>query len=167
MNREAYFDEITTEHQDKIYRICAAYLYDKSLVEDLMQEVLIHIWNALPNFRGDSQLTTWVYRITVNSAITFNKKEKKRSETLVGDLDEQTADNPQIREEKIALETRIEKLHEAIGTLPEYERIIIGLVLEDLSYKEISNILGLSTNLIGVKINRIKKKLSTLLNEPS
>jgi RNA polymerase sigma-70 factor (ECF subfamily) len=103
----------------------------------------------------------------VNSAITFNKKEKKRSETLVGDLDEQTADNSHAREEKIALETRIDKLHEAIGTLPEYERIIIGLVLEDLSYKEISNILGLSTNLIGVKINRIKKKLSTILNEPS
>ena len=62
--REDYFQEIITHHKDKIYRICFAYLYEKELVDDLYQEVLINVWNGLKNFKGNSKLTTWLYRVT-------------------------------------------------------------------------------------------------------
>jgi len=76
MNEQA-FRNLIQQHQDKIYRLCRGYLYDQSLADDLYQEVLINLWHSLKIFRRESALSTWIYRVTVNTAITFNRKSKR------------------------------------------------------------------------------------------
>ncbi len=160
--REEYFKEIITHHKDKIYRICLAYLYEKDLVDDLYQEVLINVWNGLKNFKGNSKLTTWLYRVTLNTTITFNRYTKKHvqlSNRELPDTFEEVIDT-----ERQARENRVNKLMQCVQKLKKDERLIISLVLEELSYKEIAEIIGIEANNVGVRINRIKKRLLKIYN---
>ncbi len=163
-NLEKQFLDLVKMHQDKIFRLCRAYLYEPNQAEDLYQEVLINIWKSLPQFKGTSAIATWVYRITVNTAISFNRKEKKNP--IVGqDIPEHlTSDLEAGVQAKQAEENQMQQMHRAIAQLEPQDRVIIGLYLEDVAYKEIANIIGASTNLVGVKINRIKTKLTKILN---
>jgi len=163
-NLENQFRDLLRSHQDKIFRLCKAYLYDANQAEDLYQEVLINIWKSLPQFKGTSTIGTWVYRITINTAISFNRKEKKHQ--LSGqNLPEHLASNlEESIQAKQAEENQMQQMHRAIAQLEPQDRVIIGLYLEDVAYKEIASILGISTNLVGVRINRIKNKLTKILN---
>jgi len=160
--REDYFQEIITHHKDKIYRICLAYLYEKELVDDLYQEVLINVWNGLKNFKGNSKLTTWLYRVTLNTTITFNRHNKKNvqlSNRELPDTFEEVIDA-----ERQSQENRVNKLMQCVQKLKKDERLIISLVLEELSYKEIADVIGIEANNVGVRINRIKKRLLKIYN---
>ena len=162
--QEKLFKQIITEHQDKIFRICNAYLYNKHNVEDLFQEVLVNIWNSLPRFKGQSQITTWIYRITLNTTITFNKAHTRKKNILTNNIPENIMDDSSGYEKEIQKQEQTDKLLTSIQKLEKDERLIISFVLEELAYKEIADILGISVNLVGVKINRIKKKLLRLYN---
>ena len=151
------------EHQDKVYRICQAYAYYPDLTLDVFQEVLINLWTSWKSFQGKSKLTTWMYRITVNTVITFNKKEKKFRNKEGSEYTFDLPEDDSTKKEKIAHEQALDKMHLAISKLEKEERIIVGLYLEDISYKEIAEVLGTDTNFVGVKINRIKKKLAAQL----
>ncbi len=160
--KEALFNDIVNIHGDKIFRLCTGYITNNLEVNDLFQEVLINIWNNLEKFRGDSKITTWIYRITVNTALLHHRKlkiyEKIRSnlETdLTHSYDQQDTDGKD--------EEAVRMLKEAISRLKDHERLIITLLLEDLSYEEISEIVGISVNYVGVRINRIKKQLQKLM----
>jgi len=143
-----------------IYRICKAYLYNKSHVDDLYQEILLQIWKSLDSYKGAAKISTWIYRIAVNTAITYNAQHKK---TRFNELPERAeiADEPQTAAKE--KESQLTQLTNAINQLEEHDRIIISLVLEDLSYKEIAEITGSNTNNIGVRIARIKTKLLKLM----
>ncbi|WP_420571598.1 RNA polymerase sigma factor [Kordia sp.] len=160
--REDYFQEIITHHKDKIYRICLAYLYEKDLVDDLYQEVLINVWNGLKNFKGNAKLTTWLYRVTLNTTITFNRHNKKHIQLFNNELPDTFEEA--IDTERQAQENRVNKLMQCVQKLKKDERLIISLVLEELSYKEIAEIIGIETNNVGVRINRIKKRLLKIYN---
>ncbi len=161
-NRELLFKDIITHHKDKIYRICHAYLYERDLVDHLYQDVLINIWNGLKNFKGNAQLTTWLYRVTLNTTITFNKKNKKHQQILRREVPENITET--IDTNTTEQEYKISKLMQCIQKLKKEERIIISLVLEELSYKEIADVLGIEISNVGVRINRIKKKLLKIYN---
>lgn len=158
---EKQFRELVTTHSGSIYRICRAYLYDKSHVDDLYQEILYQIWRSLGNFQGKAQISTWIYRVAVNTAITYNLKYQK---TVVDPLPAQlyVVDTPSDTNEK---EQKLTQLENALAQLEDQDRLIISLVLEELSYKEIAEICGSNTNSIGVRINRIKARLLKLMNE--
>ncbi len=158
--REQLFNDTVRANQGSIYRICRAYLYDKSHAQDLYQEILLQIWNSLDKYTGAAQLNTWVYRIAVNTAITYNVKNKKsRLEELPASIS--IADEPvENTKEK---ESQLTRLTRTVSQLEEYDRLIISLVLEDLSYKEIAEITGSNTNAIGVRITRIKTRLMKLM----
>ena len=160
--REEYFQEIITHHKDKIYRICLAYLYEKELVDDLYQEVLINVWNGLKNFKGNAKLTTWLYRVTLNTTITFNRHNKKHIQLFNSELPDTFEEA--IDTERQAQENRVNKLMQCVQKLKKDERLIISLVLEELSYKEIAEIIGIEANNVGVRINRIKKRLLKIYN---
>ena len=162
-NREKLFQEIIDKHRDKVYRICYAYLYDKNMVDDLYQEVLINLWDSLSSFQEKSKITTWLYRVTVNSAITFNRKDQKRRSFFKQDIPLQVPDSSADKVRKIEKEAKLNQLHRAINQLPNEEKIIVGLLLEDLSYQEIAEVMGISSNYVGVKINRAKKRLAKLM----
>lgn len=162
--QEEFFKQILDEHQDKIYRICNAYLYNKYDVDDLFQEVLINIWSSLPRYKGQAQITTWLYRITLNTTITFNKAHTRKKNRQTNNIPENIIDDPAGREKEMQKQMQTEKLLACIQKLEKDERLIISFVLEELTYKEIADILGISVNLVGVKINRIKKKLLRFYN---
>lgn len=164
MNKEQLFNEVLVENKDRIFRICCAYERDPDERNDLYQEIMINIWKSLDKFEGRSLISTWIYRIAVNTSLLHIKRSaKKRS--LHSEVDVETLNIPESdsREEMIKTGSDIENLLECINKLPKVDRLIISMVLEDLSYKEIAEVTGMTTSNVGVKINRIKKELSKLM----
>ena len=160
-DKEKLFINILNENKDRIYRLCLGYLIDKQDVDDLFQDVMINIWRGLDSFRGESKASTWVYRIAVNTSIIYNKKTKKKHQ-LIGneEMDEivdQAGENAETR-------MNLALLRKSIASLKKQDRLIITLLLEGMSYQEIADIIGISINYVGVKINRIKKHLEKMIN---
>ena len=159
-NRDNIFSEIVRENQAGIYRICKAYLYDKSHVDDLYQEILLQIWKSLEKYKGEAKISTWIYRIAVNTAISYNSQHTK---ARLEELPEAIDLPDEYRDAANEKETQLTQLTKAISMLEEHDRLVISLMLEDLSYKEIAEITGSNTNNVGVRISRIKARLMNLM----
>lgn len=157
------FYELFGENKDRIYRLCYGSLDNKDDIDDLFQEVMINAWRNLDKFRGESMISTWLYRIAVNTAILFNKKYSRHinrtSNYDFKDLDET------FNKTDVHIDERIEKLHSCITKLKKQDRIIVSLFLESFSYDEISEITGITNNYVGVKLNRIKAQLAKCFEE--
>lgn len=160
-NKERYFKQIHEQSKDKIYRLCLGFMGNKTDADDLFQEVLIKVWNNLETFKKNSNISTWIYRITTNTALlTLNRKNRlnqnhKEYSPIISKYE--------LENTELDKDLQVKKLYKAISTLKEIDRIIIGLLLENCSYKDISNITGLDISNIGVRINRIKKTLNKKL----
>lgn len=160
MNETAFLT-LMAEHQGIIHKICRLYRDSREDREDLFQEITFQLWKSFPSFKGNSLISTWLYRIALNTAIASYRKEKPTIdyvETLPEFVEE-----PQNEE----LILRQERLLTAMKQLSESEKAIIALYLDDLSYVQIAEILGISENNVGVKINRIKTKIQQLLAKES
>lgn len=157
-NKEQFFKKIHTDNKDKIYRLCLGFTGNRADADDLMQEIVIAIWKGLDQFKNESAVSTWMYRIATNTAILFTKRKKRSFEKFVTkDFEIIKAEEPNISHQD--KEQKTNQLYSAIATLKEIDRIIIGLLLENNPYNEIANITGMSTTNIGARINRIKKTL--------
>lgn len=164
--KEVRFQEVIAENRDKIFRVCYAYLYDKNEVEDLYQEILINIWQYLDGFRGEAKLSTWIYRISANTALLFNRHTRKKRKVFAekASLKFDLAEDQSLGD-KIALDQSLDQLAHAISLLKEQDRLLLSLLLEGLSYQEIAGILGITINHVGVKINRSKERLRKKMKE--
>jgi RNA polymerase sigma factor (sigma-70 family) len=160
--QEQLFNQVLRENRASIYRICRAYLYDQSMADDLYQEILFQIWKSMKTFKGQSRVSTWVYRIAVNTSIGFNRKNKATHTELLPESLQLPYEESLLKKQEE--EEQIDHLRFCIGKLPEAERLIISLVLEDKSYKEIAEITGANVSNVGVKINRIKARLLKLMS---
>jgi RNA polymerase sigma factor (sigma-70 family) len=161
-SKELQFEGLYQSHKDKVYRLCLGFVRERELANDLFQEILIKIWRHLDSFKGDSDISTWIFRIAYNTALTFSAREKKKDE-----FQSEIPENLDLSEpENYApeLEIRIQMLYEAINELPELDRVIATLLLENTPYKTIAEISGISENYVAVKINRIKGVLTQKLN---
>ncbi|MEO1448812.1 MAG: sigma-70 family RNA polymerase sigma factor [Bacteroidota bacterium] len=160
-SKEKRFRQVVADNRDRIFRICLAYLHDRAEADDLYQEVLIRIWQNLETFRGESQIGTWVYRVAVNTALMHTRKEKRRkgffTRSKTGDHANIPAEPPVDYAEQDA---QITLLRTCMQQLPDQDRIITSMLLDGLAYKEIAEIMGITVSLVGVRINRIKKKLA-------
>ena len=163
--REQLFRQVFLENRERLYRLCYGYLYQKDDVEDLYQEIMINIWSNLHTFRKEANINTWVYRIAVNTTFLHNRRIKKEKNIFSSISSENAVHTaaPIIDNSEEALE--IEQLRKNIARLKTQDRVIITLFLEGLTYKDISEIVGISVNYIGVKINRIKQSLQKQLRE--
>ena len=146
------FDKIYESHWDKIYRLCMGYVNDPDQAKDLTQETFITVWEKLPTFRNESNIGTWIYRIATNTCLSQLKKRDKVKKAI--ELDNMNLPDPPDMDDEIKL------LYQFISELPELDRIIISLELEEIKQNEISKIVGLSDSNIRVKIHRIKEKLT-------
>ena len=157
------FENIIKEYHPILFKIGRLYSSDYDY-EDLYQEMLINIWKGFENFKGDSKLSTWVYRVALNTALTFKRNNSKHNnnEKWVHHFD--IPDNSS-NKEKEETERKEVRLYEAIYKLKPDQKAIILLYLDKKSYNEISEIIGLSESNIGVKINRIKKELFNVLSQ--
>ncbi len=151
------FNEIYKTYWQKIFRLCMGYVNNFDLAQDLAQETFIIVWQQLPNFRKESTVQTWIYRIASNNCLRQIEKEKRitKADLPIGFKDECQE----------SLEPQIKMLYKFISELPETDRIIISLELEEINQAEIANIVGLSETNIRVKIHRIKKKLTQKFKE--
>lgn len=153
MPTEKEFVSLLNQHQKIIYKVCNLYLQSHADREDLFQEITLQAWKAFGNFRGDAKFSTWLYRVALNTAITFYRKEKKNIVFTTDEVPEQST-GPQ---DPIEMQTKA--MYAAIADLSKIDKAIVMLYLEDYSYNEISDVVGITPNNIAVKMNRIKGKL--------
>ena len=157
--RERIFLELFQRHKAPVQRLCYAYLNSADEVEDLFQEIMSNVWNALPGFRGDAQAGTWLYRIAVNTALLYRRKWKRGEELS------EIADQSAGAHENLEEQERLAALRSAIAELPDQDRLVITLLLEGMSYREIAEITGLTVNYVGVKLSRIKHAIEQRMTE--
>lgn len=153
------FEELYQQYLPMVLQMCRGYMKGhEELAKDLAQEVFINVWNALPGFKGKSTYKTWIYRITVNSCLSYLRNKKEQANVPIETLAQNHSDKTQEKE------LEIETLYVAIGCLPEIDRLIIMMVLNEIDYEEIAEVMGLSSGNLRVRIHRIKKNLKNYLN---
>lgn len=157
---EKEFLQIIQKNQGIIHKVCNIYCDTDDDRRDLFQEIVAQLWKSFPNFRGDAKVSTWMYRVALNTAITTFKKSKRRP-----DQNHLTYENFQIEDVKYDTETEenIKLLHKAVQQLSGIEKSIVLLFLENKKYEEIAEITGITQNYVRVKMNRIKRKLKKLM----
>lgn len=158
---EHSFIEQLEKHQNIVHKVCRLYTNNQDAHNDLFQEITIQLWKAYPKFRGDAKFSTWMYRVGLNTAITLYRKKKRT-------IDTQQFDNIEFKikseEYDDTEEQQLKLLYSAVHQLNDIEKALVFLYLEDKNYREISETMGISEVNARVKMNRVKKKLKTILN---
>lgn len=157
---EQEFMQIVKEYERVIYKVCYLYMSPQATLNDMFQEVLLNLWKAYPKFRGDCKISTWIYRIALNTCISFTRKEKNMPEFVT--LNDETNVHSM---EKDPLNDMLKKLYRLINKLGQMDKSLILLYLEEKSYDEIAEITGLTTTNVATKISRIKDKLKKMKKE--
>ncbi|WP_407403602.1 RNA polymerase sigma factor [Sodaliphilus sp.] len=158
--QDSQFTQLVRENKSTIYSVCYMFSKDQDEVNDLFQEVLIKLWQGYEKFEGRSNMRTWVYKVSLNTCISIDRKKKSRATQPllegVDIFDESKEDNRQL-----------EMLHKRITQLPPFDRAIILLWLENMSYDEIGAIVGISPKNVSVRLFRIKEKLKEMTTTQS
>ncbi len=153
------FIALVNQHKAMLYKVCNMYCDTEFSKQDLFQEIVIQLWKAYPRFRGDSKFSTWLYRIALNTAISDLRKQKNHIRSMEPERLPTEIQDIQYNTER---EEQLQALYKAINELTEVEKAIVMLYLEDKSYDEMEDILGINQNNLRVKMNRIKEKLRKL-----
>lgn len=156
---EKEFLAIVSQYQAILYKIVRLYRNSTEDREDLFQEIVFQLWKSYPNFRGEAKISTWMYRIALNTALASLRKNSAKINYL--------SQLPDLAEESISDEQalREERLFAVLNVLEDGEKALIALYFDELSYQQMAEILGINENYVGVKLNRIKTKIKNLLNE--
>ena len=156
---EKEFTEIVRENKTTIYMVCYMFSADREEVEDLFQEVLVALWQGLDSFRGESALRSWIYRIALNTCISAERKKRRRADSVRLDM------NINLFADTDDDSRQAQMLRKRIGKLGVFDRAIILLWLENLSYEEIGAIVGISAKNVSVRLVRIREQLKNMSNE--
>jgi len=149
------FLRLIDQNKGAIIKVSSLYTRRKEEKDDLFQEIIIQLWKAWPNFKGQSKVSTWLYRIALNTAISGLRKKKTDIIYIDGQDFPHITDSDDHREK----EEKLKSLYDAIQQLPEIDRAIVLLYLEDKSYEEMEDILGINQGTLRVKMNRAKEKI--------
>ncbi|MEM9300254.1 MAG: sigma-70 family RNA polymerase sigma factor [Bacteroidota bacterium] len=154
--KEAFLNLIE-KHQAIVYKVCKMYRDTKEDQEDLFQDILLQLWRAYPGYRGEAKVTTWMYRVALNTAISSIRKKR-----VPLDYREALPVSMYSNDDKNDMSNK-ELLFEALRQLNNTERAIIALFFDGYSYKEIGEFIGITENNVGVKMSRIKERLKKKL----
>ncbi|AXT50639.1 RNA polymerase sigma factor [Aquimarina sp. BL5] len=163
MNKELEHSFVTNleQNQNIVHKVCRIYTNDADSHNDLFQEITIQLWKAYPKFRGDSKFSTWMYRVSLNTAITLYRKSKRSIKTADFDTMDFKIKAEEYDDE---VEQQLKLMYAAVKQLNDIEKALVFLYLEDKSYKEIAETMGISEVNARVKMNRVKTKLKKILN---
>ena len=153
---EQKFTQLVQQHKSTIYSVCYMFSNDQAEVDDLFQEVLVNLWRGMEGFEGRSQLGTWVWRVSLNTCISADRKKRRRTDTVPLTLDVDLFDE---RDERTAQQRLLRK---RIQRLQPFDRAIVLLWLESMSYDEIAAIVGITPRNVGVRLYRIKEQLKQM-----
>lgn len=150
------FDQWLNNHKGLLFKVVRAYAFNAYDQDDLFQEISVQIWNSIRKYRGESGVATWIYRVALYTAIAWSRREKKHHEGRqpLTEAELTLTETPKYKD------SRLEWLYEQIWKLNEIDRSLTLLLLDGFSYREMAEILGISESNVGVKINRIKKRLT-------
>lgn len=157
---ENQFVELIKIHQGIVHKVCGMYRRDPDDRKDLFQEIVIQLWKAFPKFRQEAKVSTWIYQIALNVAISdFRKESRKPIRVELSETFANISDN----QYDYSFEEKLKVLYQAIDQLSEVEKAIMMLYFEEKSNEEIAEIIGISQNNVRVKMTRIREKLRTLM----
>ena len=153
---EQEFTRIAREYKDTIYMVCYMFSQNTAEVDDLYQEILINMWRSLPSFEGRSSLKTWIWRLSLNTCISYDRKRSSKGKALPLDM------QINLYEDTDHDSKQIKMLHERINRLGVFDRAIIMLWLENMPYEEVGAIVGISAKNVGVRLVRIREQLKNM-----
>jgi RNA polymerase sigma-70 factor (ECF subfamily) len=156
---EIEFAQIAREHKGTIYTVCYMFSNNEDDVADLYQEILVNLWKGFTKFRGESNIRTWIYRISLNTCISFERKKHRKVDTIPLTMDINLYEDSDDDTKQVQL------LKNRINKLGAFDRAIVLLWLENLSYDEIGNIVGITAKNVSVRLVRIKEQLKNMSNE--
>ena len=154
---ETKFAQTVAEHKSTIYTVCYMFSKDEDEVNDLVQETLVNLWKGFEGFEQRSDIKTWIYRIALNTCISLERK-KKRTPTVRLSMD------INLFEDRDEDTRQVDLLHKRISKLQPFDRAIVLLWLEELSYEEIGQIVGITAKNVSVRLYRIKEQLKNMSN---
>jgi RNA polymerase sigma-70 factor, ECF subfamily len=164
--REQEFLALLRQNDARLRRICRIHARDAEVRKDLYQEIVFQLWRSLPSFTGASSIHTWLYRVALNTALRQARRRANRSETT---LDEERIE-PEVStaslgeaDEALALDEQSERLYAAIDRLDSVDRMLITMYLDDRTYREMAEVIGISDSNVGVRLHRIRKALARSL----
>ena len=157
--KEKAFSDVVKKYKNTVFTVCYLFSKDQDEVNDLFQETLINLWRGFDSFKGQCDVKTWIWRVSLNTCLTFERKKKRTIETvpLSMDINLFTDTDDDTRQ--------IQQLYSRINKLGLVDRAIILLWLENMSYEEIGQIIGISTKNVSVKLVRIKEQLKKMSND--
>lgn len=158
IQQESDFAQMVRDNKSTIYTVCYMFSKDQDEVNDLFQEVLINLWKGFSQFEGRSDVRTWIYRISLNTCISQDRKKKKAKSVPL-------SMNINLFEDRDEDSRQVEMLRKRINKLGPFDRAIILLWLENMSYEEIGQVVGISTKNVSVRLFRIKEQLKNMSND--
>lgn len=167
MKKEDQFNRLVAENNERIKRICSYYNSNVTDQQDMYQEILVNIWKSLDSFRGDSAVSTWIYRVAINTSLSYTGKAYKHMKLMVpadtcclsNILDDECLVAKQLQEQQF------ENLQNELNQLSVIDKALISLFLEGLSMKEIASVIGITEGNVKVKIHRVKTQLKEKLKK--
>lgn len=158
-NIELQFTRMVKEYRKTIYTVCYFFSKDTEEVNDLYQEILINLWRGFPNYRGESSLKTWIWRVSLNTCSNQERKKKSRIQTVPLSID------IDLYNDEDAGSRQIQMLYDRINRLDVFDRAIILLWLENMTYQDIADVVGISVSNITTRLFRIKEQLKSMSNK--
>jgi RNA polymerase sigma-70 factor (ECF subfamily) len=162
--QETIFRRWLADHSGLMWKVVRAFTATPEDAEDLLQEIALQLWMSLPAFRGEAKESTWIYRVSFNTALVWKRDEKRRRAKhekffeLNGATEFSAAHSAPTRDDEL-----VQQLYAAIRQLPKLDTSLALMHLDGLSYREMSEVLGITENHVGVKLNRIRKQLAEML----
>ncbi len=164
IEKQEKFIQVLNNNKGILYKVISIYCTDFDDRKDLEQEIIIHLWNSFQNYDSKYKMSTWIYRIALNVSVSFYRRDKNRK-TKTTFINNSIFEIVDFDEKSDVLDERLIFLNKFISELDIYNKEIMILFLENLSYNEIAEIVGISESNVGTKMNRIKKKLEVSFNQ--
>lgn len=158
---EKEFVKLMSENQRLVHKICKIYTDNPLDHDDLFQEITLQLWKSFATFRGDAKFSTWAYRIALNTAMTLYRKKHKTIDTE----NDRDLYQIKIKYEEYTEDERLQTMYNAIHLLSDIEKALIMMFLDNKTYREISEILGITEGNARVKMNRAKEKLKSMIKQ--
>jgi RNA polymerase sigma-70 factor (ECF subfamily) len=165
---EHEFLALVRANEGRLRHICRVYARDVEARKDLYQEIMFQLWRSLPSFAGASTIDTWVYRVALNTALTHARRRSAHVETPLDDDDGDgalAASSPEAADDTPDLREQSDRLYAAIDRLNAVDRMLVTMYLDDRSYREMAEVIGITESNVGVKLHRVKKMLARSLTE--
>ncbi len=163
--QESRFQQWLQDHRGLILKVVRTNVDNSTDQEDLLQDILVNLWASIPNYRGDSKVTTWIYRVSIQTAMVWHRGERRRQQRQMKLLSDPARVVQSTTDKQSVDNELIEKVYSLIRQLPKVDSSIALMHLDGLSYQEMSTVLGISENYIGVKLTRIRKQLTEQLRD--